>query len=256
MSSVDTSALASRADQLRALHRPGAPVVLPNAWDVASATILAGAGYPALATSSAAVAAVLGYEDDDSMPADEAFGAVARIARILEVPLTADLEAGYGLAPDVFVERLLAAGAVGCNIEDTDHHGPGGLVDPAVQGPRLAGIKEAARAAGVDIVLNARVDVRPGGSDELTEAIRRGRHYLEAGADCVYPIFFGDEDAIGALVTGIGGPVNVALRKHDVDWIDRLAALGVARISMGAGLMRATYDYLKSTAERLRARPV
>ena len=255
VSGVDTSELANRAGQLRALHRPGSPVVLANVWDVASAKIVAGAGYPAIATSSAAVADVLGYEDDDSMPPDEAFGAVGRIARVLEVPLTADMEAGYGLAPDDFVGRLLRAGAVGCNIADTAHNGQAGLVDAASHASRLRAIKEAARAAGVDIVLNARVDVRPGGPDELDEAIRRGRLYLEAGADCVYPIFFGEEAAISALVAGAGGNVNIALRRHDVEWLQRLARLGVARISMGAGLMRATYAFLKDTAERLRMQP-
>jgi 2-methylisocitrate lyase-like PEP mutase family enzyme len=250
---VDRSRLAGLAAQLRGLHRPGSPVVLANAWDAASARIVAEAGYPAVATSSHAVAECLGYQDSDSMPAAEAFGAVARIARSVDLPVTADVEAGYGLAPEAFVAQLLGAGAVGCNLEDTDHHGGGGLVDAGRNAARLAAVKEAARAAGVDIVLNARIDVRPGEDPEaLAEAISRARRYLEAGADCVYPIFLADEADIERLITEAGGPVNILLRKLDAGSIARLAELGAARVSMGGGPMRLAYAALRTSVAGLR----
>src|SRR5436190_11741483 len=121
------SSLAAAASLLRELHVPGRPLVLPNAWDVASAQLVVAQGFPAVATSSAALNAALGFADDGSAPADEVFAAVARIARSVAVPVTADIEDGYGLAPDELAAALLEAGAVGCNLEDTDHTA-GGLV--------------------------------------------------------------------------------------------------------------------------------
>jgi 2-methylisocitrate lyase-like PEP mutase family enzyme len=203
------------------------------------------AGFPAVATSSAAVARVLGSEDGEKMGPDIAFGAVAKIAAAVDVPVTADMEGGYGLFGAEFVERLLAAGAVGCNLEDTDHRSPAPLVDAEVQAERLAALKDAARAAGVDIVLNARVDTwarQVGTPDEqLDEGVRRGRLYVEAGADCVYPITLGDEATIEALVRGVGAPVNILLRPGAPS-LSRLGALGVARVSMGSGLHRLAMD--------------
>ncbi len=155
----NVDALAEQAGTLRRLHTGPLPLVLPNAWDVASARLVMKAGFPVVATSSGAIAATLGYEDNDSMPVDEAFGVVARIARSVSVPVTADVEAGYRLSPTDLVERLLDAGAVGCNLEDTDHHGGAGLVDADENAERLRAVRQAASEAGVDIVLNARVDV-------------------------------------------------------------------------------------------------
>ena len=155
----DRGGLAERAEALRRLHTSSRPLVLPNAWDVASARLVVKAGFPIVATSSGAVAATLGYEDNDSMPVDEAFGVIARIARSVSVPVTADVEAGYGLSPQELVERLLDAGAVGCNLEDTDHHGGAGLVDAGENADRLRAVRQAASEAGAHVVLNARVDV-------------------------------------------------------------------------------------------------
>ena len=159
-------------------------MVLPNAWDVASARLVVKAGFPVVATSSGAIAATLGYEDNDSMPVDEAFGVIARIARSVSVPVTADVEAGYRLSPKDLVERLLDAGAVGCNLEDTDHHGGAGLVDAGENAERLRAVRQAASEAGVDIVLNARVDVLAPEGDRrelFEEAVRRARLYLAGG---------------------------------------------------------------------------
>ncbi len=232
--------LAELADRLRELHRPGDPVVLPNAWDPPSARRLAATGAAALATTSVAVAEALGYEDGEVTPPGEMLAAVGRIAAAVELPVTADLEAGYGLPPDELVGGLLDAGAVGLNQEDTDH-ATGGLADPDSHAERLAAIKDAGRASGVDVVLNARVDTflraAPDADPEalVDDAVARGRRYAEAGADCVYPFAARGRTAIRRLVEEIGAPVNIVAVPTGLGRSE-LAALGVARVSFGGGL--------------------
>ena len=239
--------LAERAQALRALHRPGAPLLLPNAWDVASARRFAKQGCAALATTSAGVANALGWPDGEAIPAGEMFGAVARIAAAVDLPVTADLEAGYGLSAKELASRLVAAGCVGLNLEDSDHaRGRGALVDAERQAERIAAVKEAGRAEGVDLVLNARVDTYLGGpltgAERVAETIRRGRRYLAAGADCIYPITAHAESDIAAIVDGVGrAPVNV-MALPTAPPLARLAALGVARVSFGSLLMKRALD--------------
>ncbi|MEV4458009.1 isocitrate lyase/phosphoenolpyruvate mutase family protein, partial [Microbispora sp. NPDC049633] len=166
-----------KAAVLRALHVPGDPVVLPNAWDAASARAVEAAGFPAVATGSESVAASLGYEDGHDTPVDEMFAAVARITRVVAVPVTADVERGYGLRAAELVERLAAAGAVGCNLEDSDP-ATGAMIDAAEQADFLAAVRAAAAEAGAGLVVNARVDtfIHGAGSpgDRLAEAIASG----------------------------------------------------------------------------------
>ncbi|MGH2932684.1 MAG: isocitrate lyase/PEP mutase family protein [Gaiellaceae bacterium] len=238
----DIVALAEQADTLRRLHTGPRPLVLPNAWDAASARLVVKAGFPVVATSSGAIAATLGYEDNDSMPVDEAFGVVARITRSVSVPVTADVEAGYRLSPKDLVERLMDARAVGCNLEDTDHHRGAGLVDAGENAERLRAVRQAASEAGVDIVLNARVDVLrlEGDRRELfEEAVRRARLYLRAGADCVFPIRLADDELIGEFVRRVEGPVNVV--GAGAPQLARLAELAVARVSFAGFLMNQLY---------------
>jgi 2-methylisocitrate lyase-like PEP mutase family enzyme len=234
--------LATRAEALRALHRPGTPLVLRNAWDAASAKALV-ADAPALATTSVGLAQSLGYEDGGHIPADQAFAALARIVAAVDVPVTADCEAGYGLDPHAFVAGLLGAGAVGCNLEDTDH-ATGALRDPGENAAFLAAVKQAGRAAGVDLVLNARVDVHVRGGT-LEDGLVRARAYREAGADCVYPIFCHEEEGIAAYVETVG-IVNVAVHPS-APTLARMAELGVTRASFGGGLfhvaMKAAASY-------------
>ncbi len=247
--------LPDQARRLRELHAGAEPLVLPNAWDVASARLVERLGFPAVATTSAGVAEALGWDDGEKIPAQEMLGAVERIAGVVEVPVTADLEGGYGLEAADLVGRLLGAGAVGCNIEDTDHSGHEPLVDAGRQAERLAAIKEAGREAGVDLVLNARVDVylRTKGDPEerLAEALRRGRLYREAGADCVYPIGAAAEDDIAALVDGVDGPVNVLLLQNGLG-LSRLSELGVRRVSLGSRLFRVALQAAEELATKLR----
>jgi 2-methylisocitrate lyase-like PEP mutase family enzyme len=248
--------LAAHAKTLRDLHRAGEPLVLPNAWDAATARLVAEAGFPVVATSSRAVAHSLGFEDGEQAPAVQMLAAVRRIANAVDVPVTADMEAGYGLAADELVAVLLEAGAVGLNIEDTDHVN-GGLRDPAWQAQRISGIREAAAAAGVPLVINARVDnFHDLGEDAPTEqqfvdSVARAKRYLDAGADCIYPILLADRQLIERFVTEVGSPVNVMLRPA-APFVAELTEIGVARISLASGLMRASAQAVRDVLDCLR----
>lgn len=276
--------LTDKKTLLRRLHHEGGPLILPNVWDAASARVLASAGFPAIATASAAVAESLGYPDDEGAPAGEMFAAAARVIRAVDVPVSVDAEAGYGLAGAELAARLREAGAAGCNIEDTVHAhsapeadarvssagtpaapADSGAEDAAAPGHVLAGIEEQAgliaalRETDPDLVVNARVDVflsaaLPAAPDEerLEEAVTRARAYLDAGADSIYPIMVSDESLIRALVERIPGPVNILYRPGSPS-LARLAELGVARVTFGPGLHRMTLTTLGDLVERLHA---
>jgi 2-methylisocitrate lyase-like PEP mutase family enzyme len=241
MTLSQTSDLQGRCDVLRSLHRPGAPLLLPNAWDVVTARAVVAAGFPVVATTSAGVAGALGYEDHEGAPGDEMLAAAARIARGVDVPVTVDAEGGYGMQPTELVAALQSAGAAGCNLEDTDHT-DGSLRDPDRHAEWLGAVRQAASADGYALVINARVDVflgpflagaGPGTQAELVpEALRRAQAYLEAGVDCVYPIALWEADALRSFTSGVRGPVNV-VRLPQAPSLAELAALGVARVSWG-----------------------
>lgn len=222
------------------------PLVLPNAWDAASARVFADAGFPAVATSSAAVANALGYEDHEQAPVDQVLAATARIARAVDVPVTADFESGFGLAPDEIVARLLDAGAVGCNLEDTDH-ATGRQRSLPEQVERLGAVAEAAAGR---LWLNARVDNYVRGDPDDDAAIARANAYLTAGADSAYPIGFLDDATIGRLAAAIDGPVNV-LAWPEVPSVERLGELGVARLTFGSGLFHQSQAHLADAAREL-----
>src|SRR5919198_2267993 len=245
MTSTPTD-LESRCELLRSLHRPGDPLLLPNAWDVATARAVVAAGFPVVATTSGGVAATLGYEDHEGAPADEMLAAAARIASGVEVPVTVDAEAGYGMEPADLVSALRLAGAAGCNLEDTDH-ASGSLRDHDAQADWFRAVRQAASEDGYPLVINARIDVflgpflagaGPGTQDELVpEALRRANAYLEAGVDCVYPITLWEKDALSRFMSQVRGPVNI-VRLPQAPSLAELSALGVARVSWGHLLYR------------------
>ncbi|BEP12542.1 isocitrate lyase/phosphoenolpyruvate mutase family protein [Acidothermaceae bacterium B102] len=209
-------------------------MLLPNAWDVASAQAVVAAGFPAVATSSVAVAEALGVGDGEQLPVDVLFGTLAAITRAVGVPVTADLERGYGLLPRELVQRLAAAGVVGCNLEDSDPR-TGALVETERQADLLASVRQAAVDEDWDLVLNARIDAAlQGAADPLEECLTRARAYT--AADCVYPIMLAAE-SVADFVAQVQRPVNI-LQQQGVWTVVELAALGVARISWGAGVWR------------------
>jgi 2-methylisocitrate lyase-like PEP mutase family enzyme len=238
--------LQGKCDLLRSLHRPGDPLLLPNAWDAATARAVVAAGFPVVATSSGGVAAALGYEDHEGAPAEEMLAAATRIARSVGVPVTVDAEAGYGMEPAELVASLRAAGAAGCNLEETDH-AAGSLRDPDRHAEWLAAVRQAASEDGYPLVVNARVDVflvpffagaAPGTQVELVpDALQRANAYLDAGADCVYPIALWEPDAVRPFMADVRGPVNL-IRLPQTPSLAELAALGIARVSWATLLYR------------------
>jgi 2-methylisocitrate lyase-like PEP mutase family enzyme len=231
-----------RAQAFRRLHDRQKVLLLPNCWDAVSARLLVQRGFAAIATTSAGVAWSLGYADGERAPLAEVLAAIARITRVAGVPVTVDIETGYGETPaDVAatVQAVIAAGAVGVNIEDgMPGHGP--LRDTADASARVRAVRAAADASGVPIVINARVDlwmqhddVEP--SARLVDAIDRAKAYLAAGADCVYPIGLGDPDTLAALVRAIDAPVNV-VAGVGMPGLAELGRLGVARVTTATRL--------------------
>ena len=239
---VERDAQAALAARLRFLHHHSTPLVLPNAWDAASARAVEAAGFGAVATTSGGVAASLGWEDGQKLPVDVMFDAIARITRAVDLPVSADVEAGYDLPAAELVGLLIATGAVGCNIEDTDHARGRELVPIEAQVERLTSVKEAALAAGIDVVLNARVDVflrrSLGAENGLEEAVERATRYTEAGADCIYPIG-ADEEQLASFVARFRGVVNAMARPANPR-LSRLFELRISRISFGSRLQQLT----------------
>ena len=217
--------------------------MLPNAWDAASARAVVGAGFPVVATTSAGVAEALGYEDHQGAPAEEMFAAAARIVHSVDVPVTVDSEAGYGLEPAELVAVLEEGGAAGCNLEDTDHS-TGTLRDVEEHAAWLRRVRD----ADPTLVINARIDVFLTGDGDVEEALRRARAYFDAGADCVYPITLAERAVLARLVAEAGGPVNVLANAGS---IAELAALGVARVSHGGLLYRETMEQFARSLETL-----
>lgn len=248
-------ALHRQCDLLRSLHVQGRPLVLPNVWDAATARTVVAAGFPVVATTSAGVTAALGYEDHEKAPSEEMLLAAERIARSVDVPVTVDVEAGYGLGPAELVMRLKQIGAAGCNLEDTDH-GSGTLREADQQADWLHGVREAASKQDYRLVINARVDAflhaldkQPQG-DQLEEALTRANAYIEAGADCVYPITLWERDALTSFMAKVDGPVNI-LATPRAPSIAELAEFGVARVSLAGFLYRGAMAWLQSTLDSL-----
>lgn len=243
------------AKRFHDLHRAPDLLVLPNAWDAGSAVMFERAGFPAVGTTSAGIAYSLGYPDGQRLSFDELLAAQAAIARRLTVPLTVDVEAGYGSSPEEVaanVELVIAAGAVGVNVEDGRD---GALADVALQVEVIAAVGELKARTGVPFVINARTDSYWLGlgdeASQLEESVRRGNAYLEAGADCVFvPGGFGS-DVIATLVAEIDGPLNV-IASPACPSPRELQELGVARLSTGSAPVRAALGLVRDIARALR----
>lgn len=255
---MDTGMLAEKARAFLELHHAAQILVLPNAWDAASARIFEEAGFPAVATTSAGVANSLGYPDGEYVSREEMLDAVERIAAAVSVPVSADMEAGYAGAAAGVAETagaVLAAGAVGMNFED----GTGDPVKPLAtleaQIEKIRAIRKAADSLGVHLVLNARTDVflaqvgEP--ASRASEAIRRANAYRDAGADCLFIPGVADAEIIAVLARSIHGPINI-LAGPTTPPARELERLGVARVSTGSGPMRAALTTTRELARELR----
>jgi 2-methylisocitrate lyase-like PEP mutase family enzyme len=249
---------AERARQFLELHRGPKILVLPNAWDVASARIFEDAGFPAIGTSSAGVAFSLGYPDGQKIPREEMLGVVRRIAEAVEVPVTADVEAGFGSTPEEVADtarEAIAAGAVGMNLEDGAEGKPDLLADVNHQKEIIRAVLEVGEAAGIPFVLNARTDIFLYGigpaETRLARAIERLNAYRAAGAPALFAPGVKDKETIAQLARGVEGPLNI-LATIGTPPVAELQQLGVARVSVGSGPMRATLGFLGRMARQLR----
>ncbi len=250
---------AEKAELFRSLHHREEPLVLPNAWDVASARLFEEAGFPAVATSSAGLMVSRGYPDGEGMPRRELLEVVGRIQRALSVPLSADLVSGYGpgtRAVTSLVRQVLEAGAVGINLEDQDPASHGLFPLPS-QVRKLRALRALGTKMGIPLVINARTDalrLAPGTTEErFREALRRCCAFRDAGADCVYPMGLTEAAAIEEFVRGVSFPVNVMVRPG-LPSVPELRRLGVKRISFGPSASYAALGLLRRAAEEIRTR--
>ncbi|MGA9797409.1 MAG: isocitrate lyase/phosphoenolpyruvate mutase family protein [Terriglobales bacterium] len=241
----------SKYEALRALHQNNT-LILPNAWDAASARVIQQAGFSAIATTSAGIAFSLGYPDGQRISRQEMLAVVARIAKAVKLPVTADAEAGYGPRPEDAARTardVLAAGAVGMNLEDATGDPQHPLFDLTLQVERIKAVRE------LTIVLNARTDVyllEVGAPEKrYDETVRRLSAYRDAGADCVFVPGLRDAATIGRLVKDLQCPVNI-LAGPGSPSLPELQELGVARVSIGSSAMRATLGLLRRIADELK----
>jgi 2-methylisocitrate lyase-like PEP mutase family enzyme len=249
---MNVEAQKAKADAFRAMHRSQQILLLPNAWDAASARVVQQAGFGAVATTSAGIAFTLGYPDGQRISREQMLAVVGRIATAVKVPVTADVEAGYGDRPEDAARtarEVLAAGAVGMNLEDASGGRQHPLLDLALQVERVKAVRE------LPIVLNARTDVylREAGAPEkrYDEALRRLAAFRDAGADCVFVPGLRDAAIIGRLAKDLKCPLNI-LAGPGTPPVPELQKLGVARVSLGSGPMRATLGLLRRIAEELK----
>lgn len=254
---MDIRRQAEKAEQFRKLHHGPRLLLLPNAWDVVSARILEECGHPAIATSSAAVAFSLGYPDGQRISRDEMLEVAGRIARAVEIPVTADLEAGYGTTIKDMVETVkaaIAAGVVGMNLEDVTGDDESSFVDLPLQVEKIRAICDTAKSLGVPFVLNARTDIylMPIGpaSTRFERTLERLRAYRDAGASCLFAPCLYDPETIARLVKAVEAPLNI-LANLACPPIAELEKIGVARVSAGSGIMRAALGLVRRIGKEM-----
>jgi 2-methylisocitrate lyase-like PEP mutase family enzyme len=244
------------AEAFRAAHR-GPALLLPNAWDAMSARQFEAAGFSAVATTSGGVAWALGYADGEAAPWAEVVGQTARIVRAVRVPVTADIEGGYGDTPDQVaksIAEIVGAGVVGVNLEDGTAR-PGMPVRPVEEAAaRIRAARQAADAAGVPLVINARIDLYLKNVGDpaarFGETVRRAEAYLAAGADCIYPFGSIDLETVARLVKAIAAPVNIVARAGTPP-LAELERIGVARVTIASGATLAVMSLIKKIGEEL-----
>ncbi len=241
-----------KAQMFLSLHQPGRPLLMPNPWDLGSARLLVSLGYAALATTSGGFAATLG-RPDGAVSRDEALAHAAAIAGSVAVPVSADLENGFAHLPDGVAETIrgaLAAGLAGCSVEDFGQRAPDDIYEPDLARDRVAAAAEAAHRGPVHLVLTARRENHLRGRNDLSDTIARLQSYQEAGADVLYAPGLTEASDIAALIRGVDRPVNV-LALPGVPPATELAALGVARISVGSAFANVVWDALVEAGREL-----
>src|SRR5215469_5569709 len=253
--SMDIRAQAQKAEQFRKMHHGPRMLVLANAWDVVSARILEECGHPAIATSSAAVAFSRGYPDGQRISRDEMLDVVGRIVRAVRVPVTADLEAGYGTTVKNMADTTKAAieaGAIGMNLEDSSDDSS--LVDLPLQVEKIRAIRETAKSLGVPFVLNARTDVYLASigpeATRFNHTVERLRAYRDAGADCLFAPGLHDKETISTLVKAVAAPVNILITPQCPSMTE-LEKMGVARVSAGSTVMRAALRVVEQIGKEM-----
>src|SRR6185503_11460582 len=246
------------ADAFRAMHR-GRLLLLANAWDAMSARQFEAAGFGAVATTSGGVAWDLGFADGEKTPWSEVVAATARIVRAVRVPVTADIEAGYGETPDQVgksIAEIVATGAVGFNLEDGTPRADMPVRPIEDAAARIRAARAAATTAGVPMVINARIDLYLKNvgdpASRFDETVKRAKAYLAAGADCIYPFGFIDLDTVARLVKAIDAPVNIVARAG-MPPVAEFERIGVARISIASGATLAVMSLVKQIGEGLRS---
>jgi 2-methylisocitrate lyase-like PEP mutase family enzyme len=245
--------LKERAQTLLALHQPGNPVVLPTVWDAWSARLAADAGFAALTVGSHPMADSVGKADREGMTFDDVITRVKQITAAVDVPVSVDIESGYGQSPTRLITGLLEAGAVGLNIEDTVHSEGGRLRSSSEHAELVGALRNAADATGVHVVVNARTDLflRQDGdeSDRVERAIARLKESAAAGADSLYPVGRHDPDTLRRLASELPLPIN-AIVLPDQDDPASFGPLGVGRISFGPFLQGALSGRAKEILAR------
>lgn len=251
--------LRAKAERLLQLHHDPKLLVLPNVWDPLGAGLLESLGFPAAATASAAVAFSQGHDDGENIAFEDMLQTIKRIGECISIPLTADIERGYAKEPERLAENIrmvISAGAAGINLEDSTIEG-GPLYSIDFQCARIKAARKAASNLNIPLVINARIDTflrddSTSESERLEETIDRARAYVDAGADCIYPITVSDLDSLGSILRAVKSPINV-LASGDTPSMIELEAAGISRISLGPGMLKASVATMKRVALTLQA---
>jgi 2-methylisocitrate lyase-like PEP mutase family enzyme len=256
---ADISTQKAKAESFKALHHSGKLLVLPNIWDPLGAALLESLGYPAVATASASIAFTNGYNDGENIPFENALSTLTKIAASVNIPVTADIESGYGATETALqknIERIIATGIVGINLEDFDKH-TDSFFPVNVQCGRIRLIRKISETMQVPLFINARTDVFYRGKEflmpeeKLNETINRGKAYIDAGADCFFPLAVKRKEDLQQLISTLPCPLNIIAIQGIPD-MTTLREIGVARLSLGPGFLKIAIRALRDLAIKLK----